>query len=100
MKTSMLLIAALAVATTQAQNTNDVKGVKDAKEKTGLSAKAGADARFRYDFKDNAPKFQNNKTAATATDPQDTKYQDYYRLRTRVWGKASYEDYTLFGRVG
>ena len=97
--TGVILAATLAAWTAQAQGTNDVKGVKEAKAKTGLSADAGADLRFRYDFKDNAPKYQNNKTSATATDPQDKKHQDYYRLRTRVWGKVSYEDLTLFGRV-
>jgi len=66
---------------------------------SGLSGDAGADLRFRYDYKDNPVKYQNNRTSETATDPQDPQYQDYYRMRTRVWGKAAYEDVTLFGRV-
>jgi len=55
-----------------------------------LKLNGGADIRFRYDYKDNAP---------TSGGKINTAYQDYYRLRTRVWGEASYENVTLFSRL-
>lgn len=55
-----------------------------------LKLNAGADLRFRYDYKDNAP--SSGGTINTA-------YQDYYRLRTRVWGEAKIENVTLFSRL-
>jgi hypothetical protein len=55
-----------------------------------LTFSGGADIRFRYDYKDNAP---------SSGGKINTAYQDYYRLRTRVWGEANYENVTLFTRL-
>lgn len=57
---------------------------------SGFRLNGGGDLRFRYDYKDNAPS-TGGKIA--------TAYQDYYRLRSRVWGEAGYENVTLFGRL-
>lgn len=65
----------------------------------GLEFDAGVDARFRYDWKGRPLRYQNNRTAAAATDPHDTRYQDYYRMRTRFWGEMSYENVTLYSRL-
>ncbi len=65
--------------------------VKPAAESTpSLKLIGGADIRFRYDYKDNAP---------TSGGKINTAYQDYYRLRTRVWGEVGYENVALFGRL-
>ncbi len=67
---------------------------EDAKEgKTGLSVDAGADMRFRYEYKDNW--MDKGKTSVNPA------YEDYSRLRSRVWGKVSYgEDYAVYLRLG
>jgi len=57
---------------------------------SGLKLNGGADLRFRYDYKDNAP---------SSGGKINTTYQDYFRLRSRVWGEASYENVTLFSRL-
>jgi len=57
---------------------------------SALKLNGGADLRFRYDYKDNAPG-TGGKVNLT--------YQDYYRLRSRVWGEVGYDTVTLFGRV-
>lgn len=63
-------------------------GAQDAAEAAGqksrLSADAGFDLRFRYEYKDNwMDKYK------TTVNP---KYEDYLRMRTRVWGKVGYGD--------
>jgi hypothetical protein len=55
-----------------------------AEKESGLAFDAGADFRLRYEYKDNWM-----KKGSTAIDP---KYEDYYRMRARVWGKATYGD--------
>ncbi len=65
----------------------------------GLDFDAGVDARFRYDWKGRPIKYQNNRTSATATDPQEGRHLDYYRMRTRVWGEMSCEDVTVYSRL-
>ncbi len=63
------------------------------KKEQGLDFDAGADFRFRYEYKDNW--MDKNKTTISP------KYEDYYRMRTRVWGKATYgEDFGAFLRFG
>lgn len=60
---------------------------------SGLGFDGGADFRFRYEYKDNW--MDKGKTSV------NPKYEDYYRMRTRLWGKAYYgEDYALFMRLG
>ncbi len=62
-------------------------------KKSGLDVDAGVDLRARYEFKDN----WMNKNS-TAVSPAS---EDYYRMRTRVWGKATYgEDLGAFLRLG
>lgn len=59
----------------------------------GLDFDGGADFRFRYEYKDNW--MDKGKTSV------NTAYEDYYRFRTRLWGKASYgEDLAAFLRLG
>ena len=63
-------------------------------------ADAGMDWRFYDVYCDDAPGYQNNSTAATATDPQRGKYYNYYRLRTRLWGRVGIEDqFEFYGRI-
>lgn len=61
-------------------------GAEEAKgaAKPGWDWDAGADVRARYEFKDDWMK--KNSTAV------DGEYEDYYRLRTRVWGQVTHED--------
>lgn len=61
-----------------------------AQEPSKLKLGGGADVRSRYDFKDNVPA----PGGAIKTD-----YQDFYRMRTRVWGEARYERLTLYSRL-
>ena len=64
-----------------------------AEAKSGLDFDAGADARFRYEYKDNW--MDKGKTSV------NPDYEDYCRLRTRVWGKAAYgEDLGAYLRLG
>ena len=48
----------------------------------GFDFDAGADFRFRYEFEDN-----RMVKGKTSINPQ---YDDFYRMRSRVWGKATY----------
>ncbi len=79
-----------------AQKTADVaekKPVDVTEKKAGLDFDAGADIRARYEFKDN----WMNKNSTTVNPASE----DYYRLRTRVWGKATYgEDLGAYLRLG
>ena len=64
-----------------------------AEKKTGLDLDGGADVRLRYEYKDNWM-----KKNSLAVDPE---YEDYYRIRTRVWGQATYgEDLGAYLRLG
>ncbi len=54
-----------------------------------LKLDAGLDIRLRYDFTDHLPKWPNFQSDRT----------DYMRLRTRIWGKAEYENIGLFARL-
>lgn len=59
----------------------------------GLDFDAGADVRFRYEYKDNW--MDKGKTSV------NPDYEDYYRMRTRVWGKATYgEELGAYLRLG
>jgi len=61
-------------------------------KKTGLDFDGGADVRFRYEYKDNFM-----KSYSTTVNPE---YEDYCRVRTRMWGQASYgEDFDLYLRL-
>lgn len=63
-----------------------------AEKKTGLDLDGGADVRMRYEYKDNVPK------SSTAI---DSEYEDYARVRTRMWGQATYgEDWGAYLRLG
>lgn len=50
----------------------------------------GADVRLRYDFKDDVP---------AAGGIINTDYQEFYRMRTRVWGEIGCEHVMLFSRL-
>lgn len=54
------------------------------KQATAWDFDAGADVRFRYEYKDNW--MDKGKTSV------NPDYEDYYRLRTRIWGRATYGD--------
>jgi len=57
-------------------------GASLADEKTGVDLDGGADFRARYEFKDGWM-----VKGKTSVNPGS---EDYYRMRTRVWGKAAY----------
>ena len=68
-------------------------GAAATEKATGLDFDAGADMRARYEFKDNWV----NKNCTTLNPASE----DYYRLRTRVWGKATYgEELGAYLRLG
>lgn len=58
-------------------------------ETGGLRLDGGADLRFRDEVKHELP-----GSGVTAK-----KMENMLRLRSRLWGSASYEDYTLYGRL-
>ncbi len=60
------------------------KEAVQAEKKSELDFDAGLDFRFRYEFKDDW--MDKGKTSVSP------KYEDYYRMRTRVWGKATFGD--------
>lgn len=65
-----------------------------------VTADAGIDWRFYEVFMDNPVAYQNNRTAATATDTQRGVYYSYSRLRTRPWGRLDIGDeYGLYARL-
>ncbi|HOE60607.1 MAG TPA: alginate export family protein [Kiritimatiellia bacterium] len=67
-------------------------GAAATEKKAELDFDAGMDIRARYEFKDN----WMNK-GKTSVNPA---YEDYYRLRTRFWGKATFgDDYAAFLRL-
>ncbi len=64
-----------------------------AEKKTGLDFDGGADVRLRYEYKDNWM-----GKGSTAVSPL---YEDYCRVRSRVWGQATYgEDLGAHLRLG
>lgn len=63
--------------------------MEDSKSK--LSFDGGFDIRTRYDWVDNLP----NGPGAV----KDAAYS-YYRVRSRLWGKASYGPFSVYGRLG
>jgi len=64
-----------------------------AEKKAALDFDAGADLRLRYEFKDSF--MDKGKTSVSSAS------EDYYRARTRIWGKASYgDDLGAFLRLG
>jgi len=56
----------------------------DASQPSSFDFDAGGDFRLRYEFKDNW--MDKGKTTVSP------KYEDYYRMRSRVWGRVSYGD--------
>jgi len=58
-------------------------------DKGGLTFDGGGDLRFRDELKHELP--------GTGVDAK--KSENMLRLRSRLWGSASYEDYTLYGRL-
>ncbi len=68
------------------------KEAVQAEKKSGMDFDAGLDFRFRYEFKDDW--MDKGKTSVSPTS------EDYYRARTRVWGKATYgEDLGAYLRL-
>ena len=62
-------------------------------ERKGPEFDAGLDLRFRYEFKDNW--MDKGKTSV------NPDYEDYYRMRTRVWGKVTLnDDLSAYLRLG
>lgn len=55
----------------------------------GLTFDGGADLRFRDEMKHRLP----------GTGVAAKKFENLLRLRSRVWGSATYEDYALYGRL-
>ncbi len=92
--TTFLFAAAALAVTAQtpqpAQPAPDAASLPVTATPSKLKLDGGADLRFRYDYKDNAP---------ASGGKINTTYQDYYRLRSRVWGEARYENVTLFSRL-
>lgn len=60
-----------------------------AADKGGLKLDGGMDFRFRDEMKNHLP-----GTGVTAK-----KFENMVRLRSRMWASASYEDFTLYGRL-
>lgn len=77
--------------TTAAANagSSDAATTPAAAGKSGLKLDGGADFRFRDELKDRMP-----GTGVTAKPSENV-----FRFRSRAWGAASYEDFTVFGRV-
>lgn len=107
MRIRFVSVSLLAVSSAVfAQNAADVAAPKSAPEasalknvvegagtKGGVGFDAGGDFRFRYEYKDNW--MDKGKTSVNPA------YEDYYRMRTRVWGKATFdEDASAFMRLG
>ena len=88
MSTVMAMVAGASVlGWAQEASTNAAAAVKQ--EKGGLKLDGGGDFRFRDELKHELP----------GTGVAAKKYENMLRLRSRVWGSAAYEDYTLYGRV-
>lgn len=91
--TTIMLICATAPALVSAQETATNAAAKAAEtvkqEKGGLKLDGGADLRFRDELKHELP----------GTGLAAKKFENMLRLRSRVWGSASYKDYILYGRV-
>ncbi len=69
------------------------KAPEVAEKKSATDFDAGLDFRFRYEFKDDW--MDKGKTSVSP------KYEDYYRMRTRVWGKAKFgENMGAYLRLG
>ncbi len=65
-----------------------------------LSVDAGIDWRLFIVYFDNMAAYQRNQSSETATDPQNPAYADYWRFRTRPWGRLDLgDDYSLYGRL-
>jgi len=99
---TMMVLVAVVPGLVSAQTTNKTATAKKAgteaasvpatvpASKTTLKLAGGADFRIRDEMKDKMP-----GTGVTAK-----KYENMVRVRSRVWGSASFDDYTLFGRMG
>ena len=88
---SNLLARALAPALCAAAATLVAAEAKP--DQDGIGFDGGGDFRFRYEYKDNWM-----DKGKTSVNPQ---YEDYYRMRTRLWGKAYFgEDYAAYLRMG
>ena len=59
------------------------------KADNGLQLDGGAEFRLRDEMKDHMP----------GTGLTEKKFENYVRVRSRVWGSAAYDDYTLYGRL-
>ena len=82
----LALASVLSVATAQAERVEE-------KKPTGVGFDAGLDFRFRYEFKDDW--MEKGKRTV------NPDYEDYYRMRTRVWGKATFgDDLAAYLRLG
>jgi hypothetical protein len=84
------MLAMAAAFVSAAQDTAKVPAVKqEAKNDGGLKLDGGLDFRLRDEMKHELP-----GSGVTAK-----KFENLWRLRSRVWGSVGYDDYTLFGRV-
>ncbi len=87
----MMVMAVPAWVLAQEAAKKEASKVPETVEKAdeGLNLDGGADLRFRDEMKHEMP----------GTGLAAKKFENMVRLRSRVWGSASYEDYTLYGRV-
>ena len=83
----LLTVVFLAASGGMAQSTNTAAVPRVGQSRIVLDG--GADFRFRDELKDHMP-----GTGVTAKPSENV-----FRFRSRVWGAASYEDYTVYGRV-
>ncbi|MDD4174440.1 MAG: hypothetical protein PHN34_09425, partial [Kiritimatiellae bacterium] len=66
-----------------------------------LSVDAGIDWRYYDVVCDNPVIYQANQSAQSATDTQRETYYQYFRLRTRPWGRLTLDErYDLYARLG
>jgi len=76
-----------------AQETNKAASAKVPEtvpaSKRGLTLSGGGDVRFRDELKHELP----------GTGVAAKKMENMFRLRSRLWGSASFEGYTLYGRI-
>ena len=91
--TTLVVMAVAVPALVSAQETakKEAAKVPETVKKTdgGLKFDGGADIRLRDEMKEHLP----------GTGLTEKKFENVVRVRPRVWGSASYEDYTLYGKL-
>ena len=86
----MMAMAVPALVLAQEAAKKDAATVPETvKAEGGLKLDGGAEFRLRDELKDHMP----------GTGVTEKKFENVVRVRSRLWGSASYEDYTLYGRL-